>query len=355
MLYTKLDRQRINPRLLGIIIFVVGIVLSILLFVPMSRFFSGEWKVNQKVEVARNVILDFDSFGAGGIATTLGMERQLPIGTISIRFYAIAILLGVILGYLLTLYLSRTQYIAGTIIDRMIIGLIIFGLIGARLFFVAFNWEYYQEQPLTIATEIVSGGLAFFGMLIFNLVYLWIYCSRFKFNIFEFVDLVSPGLVLGQVIGRFGNFFNYESYGPETSAYWKMFVPPGAPFYDGVDLNSRYFHPAFLYEIIPNFLLLVFLLYFYQKLTEKRSGLVFAIYAMGYGTIRYFVEFFRLDSLKIPLPSFLQIKFSDIFTLQTLLASQIVAVILIITGVVIWFTRSHVIYIKKNMQEYKVS
>jgi phosphatidylglycerol:prolipoprotein diacylglycerol transferase len=355
MLYTKLDRRKINPRLLGIIIFVTGIVLSIALFVPMSNFFSGQWKVNQKVELARNVILDFDSVGFGGIATSLGMERQLPIGTVSIRFYAITILLGVILGYLLTLYLSRTQYIAGTIIDRMIIGLIIFGLIGARLFFVAFNWEYYQEQPLTIATEIVSGGLALFGMLIFNLIYLWVYCSRFKFNFFEFADLISPGLVLGQVIGRFGNFFNYESYGPETSAYWKMFVPPGAPFYEGVDLNSRFFHPTFLYEIIPNFLLLVFLLYYYQKLTEKHSGLVFAIYAIGYGVIRYFVEFFRLDALKIPLPSYLQIKFSDIFTLQNLLASQMIALLLIIIGVVIWFTRSNVIYIKKSMKEYKVS
>lgn len=342
-----------NPRLIAIGLIIFAFLFIAVMFVPLNLVFRGEWKLNQKIDVAENVFIDYQAMGLTGITNQLGWESQVPIGTISVRFYAICILLGVLAGYFLALHLAKSQYIAGTIIDRLIIGLIIFGLIGARLFFVAFRWEAYSQEPATIATELLSGGLAFFGMFIACISYLWFYCKRFKFNFFEFADLLAPAVLLGQVIGRWGNFFNYESYGPETSVYWKMNIPATANYYG--DLNATYFHPTFLYEIIPNFILLVLLLWNYKNLTEKRSGIVFAIYAMGYAVVRFITEFFRLDALRFDLPNFLQFKIGALDKVEYLLISQVLSVILFAFGLYIYLKRRQIIYIKKSMQEYKIA
>ncbi len=146
----------ISPRKLAQIVLALGVGLILLLFLPIAGVFKGEWKLNQKVEFFENVVVDFDSLGIGDSLSGIGFERQIPIGNIGLRFYAIFILFGVLAGYFLCLYLAKYQYIAGTIIDRLIIGLVIFGLIGARLFFVIFNWEVYKLNPLTAITESLS-------------------------------------------------------------------------------------------------------------------------------------------------------------------------------------------------------
>jgi prolipoprotein diacylglyceryltransferase len=130
-----------------------------------------------------------------------------------------------------------------------------------------------------------------------------------------------------------------------------MFVPEIANFYP--DLNEQYFHPTFLYEIIPNFFLLVWLLYDYEKLTLRRSGLVFARYAIGYGTIRFCTEFFRLDALKVSLPEDMIIRWQNL-TIDSIYASQVASVILIIVGLVVLYTRRKTIYVKRTMSEYVV-
>lgn len=342
-----------NPRLIAIGLLIFAFVFIAAMFVPINLVFKGDWKLNQKVDIAENVFIDYKAMGLSGVTDQLGWESQVPIGTISVRFYAMCILLGVLAGYFLALHLAKSQYIAGTIIDRLIIGLIIFGLIGARLFFVAFRWESYSQDPTTIVTELLSGGLAFFGMFIACISYLWLYCKRFKFNFFEFADLLAPAVLLGQVIGRWGNFFNYESYGPETSVYWKMFVPATANYYQ--DFNAVYFHPTFLYEIIPNFILLVFILWNYKNFTEKRSGIVFSIYAMGYAVIRFITEYYRLDSLRFSLPSFLQVKIGAFDKIEYLLIAQVLSVVLFGIGLYTYLKRRQIIYIKKSMQEFKIA
>jgi phosphatidylglycerol:prolipoprotein diacylglycerol transferase len=342
-----------NPRLIAIGLLVFVFLFLLVFFVPINLVFKGEWKLNQKIDVAENVFINYQALGLSSITDQLGWESQVPIGTISVRFYAICILLGVLAGYFLALHLAKSQYIAGTIIDRLIIGLIIFGLIGARLFFVAFRWESYKDEPITVFTELLSGGLAFFGMFISCISYLWLYCKRFKFNFFEFADLLAPAVLLGQVIGRWGNFFNYESYGPETSVYWKMSIPATANYYS--DLNAVYFHPTFLYEIIPNFILLVFLLWNYNNLTAKRSGIVFSIYAMGYAVVRFITEYYRLDALSFDLPTFLQIKIGAFDKIESLLIAQVLSLALFSLGLYTYLKRKQIVYIKKSMQEYKIN
>ncbi|MEM1312531.1 MAG: prolipoprotein diacylglyceryl transferase [Patescibacteria group bacterium] len=334
--YLRRLKAGFNVRQLSLFFLATGFILSALLYIPFSLILNGDWKLNQQIDLFFIESLDL-------------FDVSFPIGNVSIRFYSICILTGLLAGYSLVLYLSKRNRIASTTIDRMFVGMVIVGLAGARLFYVAVNWEQFVDVPIEIFTEITRGGLAVFGMIIACGLYLWSYCSRFKFNFFEFADVLIPGVLLGQIIGRFGNFFNYESYGGPTSAYWKMYVPQTANLY--TDPTQSYFHPTFLYEIIPNFFLLIVLLYFYEKLTLRRSGIIFGLYAMGYGLIRFGTEFFRLDALKIPLPEIVEL---GPFTFEFLYVSQVSAIILFLIGVVTVFYRSKVIYSKKTMVEIKV-
>jgi phosphatidylglycerol---prolipoprotein diacylglyceryl transferase len=350
-----------SPRRLALILAALFLMLSLPLGFFFAQTFSNQYKVNQKIALADQVIInDLLLFKLTDIcpseivdAKTGQAKKQcldpLPIGEIAPRFYSICILLGVLAGYAMALYLASLNYVNGNVIDRLIVGLIVFSIIGARLFFVIFNLDKYWDKPHAILTELGQGGLAIFGALITSALYVALYCRRYKFNFFEFLDFLAPSVLIGQIIGRFGNFFNYEGYGPETSVFWKMFVPDSAGFYG--EIGAKYFHPTFLYEIIPNCLLLVYLLYSYTDSTRKNSGFVFANYAMGYGMIRFGTEFFRLDSLKVKLPTFLQFDILKIFKLEFVMVSQLGAIILFLIGYAIWKKRQKVIYIKKDMTE----
>jgi phosphatidylglycerol---prolipoprotein diacylglyceryl transferase len=350
-----------SPRRLALILATVFLMFSLPLGFFFAKTFSNEYKVNQKIVLADQVIVnDFLLFKITDICPTEALDTKtniltkqclepLPIGEVSLRFYAVCILLGVLAGYAMALYLASLNYVNGNVIDRLIVGLIVFSIIGARLFFVAFNFDKFYEKPYAIVTELSQGGLAIFGAMIASVLYIALYCRRYKFNLFEFLDFLAPSVLIGQIVGRFGNFFNYEGYGPETGVFWRMFVPDSASFYG--ELGAKYFHPTFLYEIIPNCILLIILLYTYTESTRKNSGFVFAKYAMGYGLIRFGTEFFRLDSLKVKLPSFLQLDILKIFKLEFVMVSQIGAIVLFLIGYTIWKKRQKVIYIKKDMTE----
>jgi phosphatidylglycerol---prolipoprotein diacylglyceryl transferase len=349
-----------SPAKLAVIIAVFGLIISIPLGVFFSQTFTRSWKVNQKIVLAEHVIInDLGFVKLSNICPTSTQTTEgnvvkeclepLQVGEVSVRFYSLCILLAVLCGYAMALYLSRQNFVASTVIDRLVVGLVIFGIVGARLFFVAFNWSDFADKPMAIITEISQGGLAIFGAIVACSLYIFLYCRRYKFNFYEFLDFMAPSVLIGQIIGRFGNFFNYEGYGPETSVFWKMYVPESASFYG--DIGAKYFHPTFLYEIIPNFFLLIILLWSYRDLTQKNSGLVFARYAMGYGVIRFFTEFFRVDSLKIYLPSFLQIDIPGYPPFTYFMASQLMSIALFCVGYGQWHKRQKVIYTKKDMTE----
>ena len=325
----------LKPRTLSLILAVFGLFFGIILYFLLKEVFSGNWKIHQQIE-----IINIQQIQLGSLA--------IPVGQISLRFYSVCILFGLFSGYAMTLYLAKFHYIAGTIIDRLLIGLIVFGILGARSFYVLFNWPNFAGNPTTIFTGLAQGGLAIFGALIAGAIYIWLYCDRFRFNLWEFLDFIAPGLLLGQIFGRFGNFFNYEAYGPATSVYWKMYVPDIANI---SDINQKFFHPTFLYEIIPNFLLLIFLLFFYKNWTAKHAGIVFGFWAFFYGIIRTFTEFFRLDALQLPLPFSLTLPFYNL-KIEALLVSQISAFTLTILGLIVIFRRQNVLYLKKTMEEY---
>jgi phosphatidylglycerol---prolipoprotein diacylglyceryl transferase len=354
--------KTITPKKISIYLAIFAIILSFPLFIFFSNTFTRNWKVNQKYifteQLQINDILAIPQIKLGETTilsytpilktSDVGLG-PIDLGTISIRFYSVCILLGVIAGYIMALYLASLNYVSGTVIDRLLIGLVVFGLVGARLFFVIFSFEVFKDKPLAIVTEIGQGGMAIFGTFIACFVYIWLYCKRYRFNIYEFLDFMAPSVLIGQVLGRFGNFFNYEGYGPETSVWWKMYIPESANSY-GI-AGSKYFHPTFLYEVIPNFFVLLFLLWNYKNMTNKNSGLVFASYCICYGIIRFCTEFFRLDSLKLYLPDFLKFAIYGDFKIEFLMVSQLVAFALFAIGIWVFKKRSRVIYLKKDMTE----
>ena len=328
-----------NPRKLSISLAVVFVILAAGLYEPLRLVFAGDWKLQQQFNWFN--FKDLPPFNDP-------IFRDLPIGMISLRFYSLLMLFGVLAGYALTTFLAKFHFIASTIIDRLLIGVLVSGLIGARALFVIFNWDKFASEPLSIVLSIQQGGLAIFGAFIGTAIYIFIYTKQFRFNFWEFLDIITPGVLLGQVIARWGNFFNYEAYGQSTSVYWKMFVPDIANI--TANINQRFFHPAFLYEIIPNSFLLITILYFYTNLTRKRSGLIFAFWAVGYGIIRSIVEFWRLDALKVTLP--FNINYG-VFEYPNLLVSQFLALVLIITGLITYYYRSRVFFNKKGLQEIR--
>jgi phosphatidylglycerol---prolipoprotein diacylglyceryl transferase len=315
-------KQISDTRKLAFFVLFFTLISMVVLFDPFAQVFAGNSKLEQFFSIPVPQWIPF-------LTTSLG-------SVISIRFYSLCILAGVVLGYSMTLFLAKRNYIAGTVIDRLLIGLVIFGLFGARILFVLVHFnDYKSELPSILYTW--QGGLAFFGALIAGLGYIYIYCKRFGFNIFEFLDILTPGILIGQIFGRFGNFFNYESYGGPTSVYWKMYIPQTAKV--SSNINQDYFHPTFLYEIIPNVLLLIFLLWGYDQFTNKKSGLVFARYAIGYGGIRFITEFYRTDAL-IVLVGGVQ-----------LMVSQMIAILFVVYGVYLLIARRKIVFNKRTLIE----
>lgn len=157
-------------------------------------------------------------------------------------------------------------------------------IIGARLYYVIFNWSDYSQNLFQIINT-RGGGLAIHGGLLFGLVCGAILCRVWKINPLNGLDLAIPAVALGQSIGRWGNFFNEEAYGGPTTLPW------------GLDINGTIVHPTFLYESIWTFMLFLFLSYVDKN--RKFTGQVFFLYCILYSVERFFVEGLRTDSLML--------------------------------------------------------
>lgn len=339
-------RVWLQTRTLAVFVIVFCLVFIALIAYPLSFVFAGEggWILNQGLSLFS--IPPFELFGLGTIS----------IGTVFLRFYALCMLIGVLLGYFFALFLAGRGNISTGIIDKLFFGMVLSGLVGARLGFVLFNFQFYQDNLFEIL-NFSRGGLSFFGGLTGGLVYLFLYIRLYKFNLFELLDIVAPAVLVGQIVGRWGNFFNYEAYGPSTGLIWKMYVPESARLannYAYENLNVEFFHPTFLYEIILNLFLFLGILWFYDQLTNKRSGFVFGVYAIGYGLIRFFIEFLRLDALTIILPDWFRFSLFGWFVFDRIMVSQVFALVLVGVGVLVLVKRRKVLFLNKSMKEVRV-
>ncbi|MBQ7295686.1 MAG: prolipoprotein diacylglyceryl transferase [Clostridia bacterium] len=248
-----------------------------------------------------------------GIAQEFTVSKVLDLGFTEVRWYGAIIAFGFLLA---VLFGGRIAYVWEINLDKMI-DVLLFGtmgaIVGARLYYVAFKWDYYS-QHLSEIPKIWEGGLAIYGGIIGGLLLAFIVCKVEKINVPNLLDLVGMSLLIGQGIGRWGNYANQEAFGTFTYKNWGMMsdtvidyieANPASFGLEGVsDIasyiaeNNLYVHPTFFYESV--WCLLGFLiLYIILKKFRKFSGQLFLTYGVWYGLERMIVEGMRTDSLYI--------------------------------------------------------
>ena len=212
------------------------------------------------------------------------------LGPITVRWYGLLIALALLICILVAVWLGKKRNLEANQIYDLALGAAIGGIAGARLYDVFFiAWDYYHDHLLDIF-KIWQGGLAIHGAVIGGLAVLLIFTLYKKIFLLSFLDLFVV-LPLGQAIGRWGNYFNQELFGRPTNLPWGIPIDPAnrPPQYP----DQQYFHPTFLYESVLNLILFVILLIIFKK--TPRPGVIFCLYLIGYGLIRIFTEFIRID------------------------------------------------------------
>ncbi len=210
-------------------------------------------------------------------------------GVLPIRLYGLFIGFAVIIGsYLIEETLKKSDIYIGNLLFWVFVP----GIIGARLWHVLSDFHLY-ENNLVGALHIWNGGGSIFGAMLGGTLGAYVYLKRHSQPFLKTLEAISLYLPIGQIIGRFGNLVNQELFGPPTNLFWGMYVREGNRPDRFVEFS--YFHPAFLYEIIGNIFLFCILRWLYNRKGLRGDGLIVAVYLMGYGGIRFFVDFFRLD------------------------------------------------------------
>ena len=218
------------------------------------------------------------------------------VGGFAIRWYSVLILIGVILGVILAQREAKRFEIPTDFIFNLCFWAIIMGFIGARLYFVAFNYELYQDNWTDIF-KVWNGGLAIHGGILFGFITVWLYCKKYGARLWRITDILVVPLLLAQAIGRWGNFFNGEAHGAVTTLAELQSNPLLPQFViDGMKIDGLYYVPSFYYESLWC-LLGVILLLIVRRLKITKVGQPTAIYIMWYSFGRFIIEAGRTDSL----------------------------------------------------------
>ena len=248
-----------------------------------------------------------------GIASEFEVSKILDLGFTEVRWYGAIIAFGFLLA---VLFGGRTAYVWNINLDKMI-DVLIFGtvgaIVGARAYYVIFKWDYYS-QHLSEIPKIWEGGLAIYGGIIGGILCAYIVCKVEKMNFWNLLDMVGISLLIGQGIGRSGNYANQEAFGGITYKNWGMMSDTVVSYIsankaefglEGIENvaeyiaeNDLYVHPTFFYESVWC-ILGFFVLYVILKKFRKFSGQLFLCYGLWYGAERLIVEGMRTDSLYI--------------------------------------------------------
>ena len=237
-------------------------------------------------------ILSFPGLGIGEFRVN---EIAFTVFGHPIMWYGVIITCGMILSFLYVYYLSRFEKVSLDDLLDYAIYTVIFGIFGARLYYVLARFDYFIGdsfgETLYNMIAIWQGGLAIYGGIIGGVLTILVISKIKKIRMPRALDLFSPGVIIGQTIGRWGNFMNAEAFGSQTSLPWRMGIR-------NLDyINTIYVHPTFLYESLWNLLGFLLIHFFYKK--KKYDGQVFLFYITWYGFGRMLIEGLRTDSLMI--------------------------------------------------------
>ncbi len=245
----------------------------------------------------------------------------LDLGVIKIYWYSAMIFLGLLIGGWLILKEAERFNISEDFIVNLFFFTIPIAVIGARLYYVLFNWDYYSVNMSEIFM-IWEGGLAIHGGMLFGLLWIIFYTKKYKVNTFRILDMIVIGLIIGQAIGRWGNFFNGEAHGTVTTLEHLQSLHIPEFIINGMNIGGTYYLPTFLYESIWCLLGFIILLVI-RRLKYIKIGQTTAVYLIWYGIGRFIIEGMRTDSLMIG--NFRQ--------------AQIISIIMVILGIVIFILK----------------
>ena len=222
---------------------------------------------------------------------------MIDLGFIAIHWYSFFIFLAILVGGALAIIEGKKFNINDETMTNIIFYTVVLGILGARIYYVLFNFSYYKENLFDIF-KIWEGGLAIHGGIIFAGLFLIIYVKKKYIKPFRILDIMAVSLIIAQAIGRWGNFFNQEAHGPavEKSVLDGWMIPNF--IVKGMHINNAYYHPTFLYESLYNVVGFIILLILRKK-KKLKLGIITCAYAIWYGVGRYFIEGLRTDSLML--------------------------------------------------------
>lgn len=224
---------------------------------------------------------------------------------INIYWYAILIVAGIVLGGKLASDEFQRRGLSEDFIYDMLFVIIPAAIVGARLWYVIFEWDYYGQNPSQIF-NLRGGGLAIHGGIIGGFLALYFFVKNKDISIWDTTDVIAPSLALGQAIGRWGNFINQEAHGGPTDLPW------------GIVIDGTSYHPTFLYESLGDFIIFLVLMSYRKKNPAK--GKISSIYFIAYGILRFFVEGMRTDSLMM----------------GSIRTAQLISIIFVIVGIILY-------------------
>ena len=254
----------------------------------------------------------------------------IQIGSISIYWYGIIIGLGVFLGLWLAMRESERRGLDKDVFIDLLIYAVPISIISARIYYVIFEWSYYKDHLADIV-KIWNGGIAIHGALIGAVITTIIFAKVKKLSFWKLADIAAPSIILGQAIGRWGNFINQEAYGGEVSRSFleNLFLPDF--IINQMYINGAYHHPTFLYESLWNFI--GFAILIGLRRVNLRQGELFLSYVIWYSIGRIFIEGMRTDSLML---------------FDTLRMAQVLSLVLILGSVILILVRRKLGYSEKK-------
>ncbi|WP_404409619.1 prolipoprotein diacylglyceryl transferase [Jeotgalibacillus malaysiensis] len=241
------------------------------------------------------------------------------IGPLSVAWYGLIIGTGIVLGYLLANREADRLGMPKDMFADLLIWAVPIAIISARIYYVIFQWDYFSQNPGEIVA-IWNGGIAIHGALIGSVATGFVFAKRKGLSFWKIVDIAAPSIILGQMLGRWGNFINQEAHGGEVSRSFLegLMIPEWIinQMYIEVNGSFAYYHPTFLYESVWNFVGLILLLLL-RKVNPLR-GEIFLSYVIWYSVGRTFVEGLRTDSLMLT---------------ETIRVAQAISILLVIVAV----------------------
>ena len=220
------------------------------------------------------------------------------LGNLSVKWYGVIMAVAIVLATWMSISEGKKRQIESDDFIDLLLWAVPLGYVGARIYYVIFEWGYYSQHPNQIIA-IWNGGIAIYGGLIAGLIVLLVFCYKRMLPPFLMLDVISPGIMAAQILGRWGNFINQEAHGGPTTLHFLESLHLPEFIIQQMKINGVYYQPTFLYESFFNLIGLIIILSLRHKKHFFKQGEVFMSYLMWYSVVRFFVEGLRTDSLYI--------------------------------------------------------